>query len=86
MGSRTSSSDRINNANGYRVSVFSAHEHFRYKLYRDGSIRGGSLFCGMPQGMLTHKPILDLKIFLLHNLVIKYFVNFRSNAKFFSKI
>ena len=33
-----------------------------------------SLFCGMPVGMVTNKPILDLnktKTLLLHNLVVK---------------
>ena len=54
-------SDRAVNANRDRISAYIAYlvssGNDRHELYGNDSIM--SLFCGMPQGMVTHKPILD---------------------------
>ena len=68
VGSYRRSSDRAVNANGDQViivhMVTSGMNCIEVAAYM-------SSICGMPQGIVTHKSILDFKTLLLNNLFFK---------------
>ena len=71
VGPRKPSIDRGKNANGDRVSDFSALDHFRHKMHRVGSMLWVYIMVCL-RVWLHIKPYWTSKTLLLHNLVVKY--------------